>query len=213
MARNDEIEHDELIDDEPEAVTIYCVRCRESVEVDDPTPVWTRKGLPATRGTCPICGNMVFRLGKSAAHQALAKPSAIKVAAQSGAELAQEAVYINFAPEDAAIANRIAADMERIGLACWRHEIAPSDVQWAGGVHPALKECAKMLLVLSPAAHHEPSMAQAWTYFREKNKPVVIAQVAPAEAPDVLRRRPRYDFSGDYKSAFRQTVSALSEAR
>jgi hypothetical protein len=211
MRRDHEDIHEEELFEEEEEITLYCVRCRESVVVDDATPVWTRKGLPATRGTCPQCGSTAYRLGKSAAHDKLSKPSAVRVAAHTTAELSQEAIYINFAPADAAIAHQIASDLERIGLACWRHEIAPPDVNWAGGVHPALKECAKMVLVLSPAAHEEPSIAQAWAYFREKNKAVVIAQAAPADPPDALRRRPRYDFSGEYKSAFRQMVSALSE--
>ena len=60
MAFADEY-HDE---DDFEPIEGYCVRCRESVEIEDPMPVWTRNGLPATRGECPICGGTVFRMGK-----------------------------------------------------------------------------------------------------------------------------------------------------
>lgn len=209
MARDHVHDEDDILEDE--TIEIYCVRCREMVTVDDATPVWTRKGLPATRGTCPQCGSTVFRLGKTDAHDDARRPNAIRVATNTGAELAQQAVYINFAPEDTQIAHQIAHELQRIGLACWLHEIEPDHVDWAGGVHPALKECARMVLVLSPATQHEPSIAQAWAYFREKNKPVAIAQVAPADPPDALRRRPRYDFSADFKSAFRQMVQELSE--
>lgn len=209
MNRHDHTDDDDLLEREP--AEMYCVRCRETVMVDDAIPVWTRKGLPATRGTCPTCGGVVFRLGKTDEHAKSRRPSAVKVAASTGAELAQEAVYVNYAPEDVVMAKRIAGDLQRIGLACWLHEVQPDGVDWAGGVHPALKECVKMVLVLSPAAHHEPSIAQAWGYFREKNKSVVVAQVAPADVPDPLRRRPRYDFTRDYKTAFRQMVQALGE--
>lgn len=190
---------------------MYCVRCRETVMVDDPTPVWTRKGLPATRATCPQCGSTVFRLGKTALHSKSQRPSAVRVASGSSAELAQEAIYVNFTSEDELVARRIAADLQRIGLACWLHEAEPDSVEWAGGVHPALKECSKMVLVLSPSAQHEPSVVQAWTYFREKNKDVIIAQVAPADPPDALRRRPRFDFSTDYIAAFRKMVQTLGD--
>ncbi len=212
MANHDDYEHahdDALHEHEP--MTIYCVRCRESVDVDDPVPVWTRKGLPATRATCPICGNTVFRLGKTDAHAQMSKPSAIKVGTQTRAELTQEAIYINHAPDDAAFARRLANDLERIGLACWMHEIEPPEVDWAGGVHPALKECTRMVLVLSLATQHEPSVERAWTYFREKNKFVAIAQLAPIDPPDALRRRPRFDLTGDYKPAFRQLVASFYE--
>jgi hypothetical protein len=199
------------IDTEHEHMSIYCVRCRETVDVDDPAPVWTRKGLPATRATCPVCGSTVFRLGKTDAHASMSKPGAIKVAGASRAELAQEAVYINFSPDDAEFARRLADDMERIGLACWLHEIEPPEVDWAGGVHPALKECTRMVLLLSLATQHEESVAKAWSYFREKNKSVIIAQLAPIDPPDPLRRRPRFDMTTDYKLAFRQMVASLYE--
>jgi hypothetical protein len=203
-------EHDEAAH-EPESMTIYCVRCRESVEVDDTTPVWTRKGLPATRGTCPICGSLVFRLGKTDAHMQMSKPSAVKVGATSGTELTREAIYINHAPDDAEFARRLADDMERIGLACWLHEVEPPEVDWAGGMHPALKECTRMVLVLSLATQHESTVERAWSYFREKNKFITIAQLAPVDPPDALRRRPRFDMIGDYKASFRQLVASLYE--
>src|SRR5690349_16023558 len=58
-------------DDAPELdpVEAYCVHCRETVEMENPTAVWTRRGLPATRGECPICGGTVFRMGKSSVHE------------------------------------------------------------------------------------------------------------------------------------------------
>lgn len=196
-------------DDEDEPVEGYCVRCRETVVIEDPEPVWTRKGLPAMRGTCPTCGNQVFRLGKTAAHERLNRPSAVKVATNTRAELPQQTMYVNFAPQDAALAAQIAADLQRVGVACWLHEHEPSEVNWAGGVHPALKECTRMLVVLSPSALGEPGVEAAWRFFREKQKPIIIAQAAPADPPDPIRRSPRYNFAGDYKAAFRQMVQAL----
>jgi hypothetical protein len=65
--------------------------------------------------------------------------------------------------------------------------------------------------VLSLSTQHEPSVERAWTYFREKNKFVAIAQLAPIAPPDALRRRPRFDIMGDYKSAFRQLVASFYE--
>jgi TIR domain/Domain of unknown function (DUF5679) len=202
-------DHDHV--DEVQEIQAYCFHCRQMVTLDEPQAVWTKQGMPTTRGTCPTCGNSAFRLGRTEAHDDSRKPAAVKVASKTRTNLPQEAIYINFAPEDVQMAKQIANDFERIGLACWMHEIDPPDVEWAGGVHPALKECVRMLLVLSPAAHHEPSIATAWEYFRSKNKVIVVAQVAPADAPDALRRKPRYDFTADYKSAFRQSMRCLTE--
>lgn len=44
-------------------VTGYCVKCRKKVEIKDPKEVTLKSGRPATKGTCPVCGTKVFRIG------------------------------------------------------------------------------------------------------------------------------------------------------
>lgn len=43
----------------------YCVKCRKSVEISNPTQVTLKNGRPATQGACPSCGTKVFRIGKA----------------------------------------------------------------------------------------------------------------------------------------------------
>ena len=200
---------DDLFDDEP--LEAYCVRCREMVEMENPEPVWTRRGMPATRGECPNCGGVVFRMGRTAAHNADARPEAVQVAGRTRAKLSQDTAYVAFAEADAALAEQLAEDLQKAGIATWLHDATPSNVHWAGGVHPALKECARLVLVLSPAALRDPSVEAAWRFFKEKGKGIVVAQLAAVEPPDALRRSPRFDFTANYKSIFRQMVGALAE--
>jgi ribosomal protein S27AE len=205
------LNHDEELyedDDELDPVEAFCVRCRETVEIEDPQPVWTRRGMPATRGECPQCGGTVFRMGKTAAHGA--PPAAVQVGGTTRAKLVQDTAYVNFAEEDTALAEQLADDLRKAGIATWLHENAPGDVAWAGGVHPALKECSRMVLVLSPAALASQGVETAWRFFKEKGKPIVIAQLAAVDPPDAIRRSPRFDLSREYKSAFRQMLQALS---
>jgi hypothetical protein len=203
---------DDHLMDEEEAIEAYCVRCRESVEMESPIPVWTRKGMPATRGECPNCGGTVFRMGKTRAHDTTNRPTAIKVATNTRAKLSQDTVYIACATIDAAFAEQLADDLQKSGVANWIHGTESEDVNWAGGVHPALKECARMVFVLSPNGLTDESVAAAWRFFREKRKPIIIAQVDSAAPPDEIRRSPRFDFSnGDYKMTFRQMMQALNQ--
>jgi hypothetical protein len=188
----------------------YCVRCRETVEFENPKPVWTRRGLPATRGECPNCAGTVFRMGKTDAHDEGNRPEAVQVAARGRIKLAQETVYVNFAAPDEAIAEQIAADLQKVGITCWLHEIEPARSDWASGVHPALRDCHRMVYLLSEDAIGVETVENAWRFFREKRKPVVIAQLRAVEPPDPLRRSPRYNFADDYKTAFRQLVQALN---
>ena len=41
----------------------YCVKDKRKVEVVNPQRITMKNGKPALQGTCPICGNKVFRIG------------------------------------------------------------------------------------------------------------------------------------------------------
>lgn len=204
MDFNNPFEPAEELDETPDPVEAYCVRCRETVEMEDPAAVWTKRGMPATRGECPICGNTVFRMGKSALHERGDAPEA-----KHRLKLAAETVYLAFAPQDALAAEHLAADLERVGVACWLHETGPENVQWAEGIHPALSACVRMIYLLTPAALDDAQVETAWRYFREKRKPIIVAQLDGAAPPNELRTRPRFDLSSNYKTAFRQLLHAL----
>lgn len=198
--------------DQGEQVEAFCVRDRVRVAMLHPTPVWTGKGRPATRGDCPICGGSVFRLGKTDAHDSLTRPPLIQIADAKAkrAKLAPDAVYIAYAAEDTEFAMQLAGDLERLHMALWLHDAEPEEVQWAGGVHPALKECGRMVLVASPASAQAGHVIEAWRFFKQKHKVVAVALMGGA-APDDLRRAPRFDFVADYKLAFRGLMAALNE--
>jgi hypothetical protein len=208
-------EFDYLDEEENEA---YCVRCRHKVMMASAEAVWTSKGTPGTRGVCPDCGTTVFRMGKTAAHDNLVRPAAVRVEgariATGGArKRAQPATYINYASPDAEFANRLATDLENAGIHTWidSGQTGSTDIRWAGGVHPALKDSAQMVVVLSSAGKDAEQLTRAWTFFKAQKKRITLALLDPVEAPDPLRRSPRFDFSKDYKTAFRQLLSALSE--
>jgi hypothetical protein len=196
-------EDDEII------LEAYCVRCKQMVEIEGPLPVWTRRGMPATRGECPDCGGTVFRMGWTALHDQSKRPDAVQVSGSTRARLSRDTAYIAYAEADEVIAQAIAADLEKSGIASWLHEYNGSSVQWAGGVHPALSECGSLVVLLSPAALQSDAVEAAWQFFRDKRKPVLIAQVADIDPPDAIRRSPRFNFGDDYKAALRQLVQAL----
>jgi DNA topoisomerase-1 len=52
----------------------YCVKCRTKREITDPQPVFTNNGTPATRGSCPVCGTTLFRMGNTPAHEGMIAP-------------------------------------------------------------------------------------------------------------------------------------------
>lgn len=52
----------------------YCVSCKTMRSITDPQPEYTKAGTPGTRGKCPVCGTVVFRMGYTPAHEHIEKP-------------------------------------------------------------------------------------------------------------------------------------------
>jgi hypothetical protein len=43
----------------------YCLKCRTQREMKDATAVTMKNGKPATKGTCPVCGTGMYKIGKA----------------------------------------------------------------------------------------------------------------------------------------------------
>ncbi|MBM4466030.1 MAG: type I DNA topoisomerase [Chloroflexi bacterium] len=56
------------------SIVAYCVKCKTKRKMQEPQPVYTERGQPATRGRCPVCGTTMFRMGETPAHAGLPKP-------------------------------------------------------------------------------------------------------------------------------------------
>lgn len=207
---------------EPDEVGVeaFCVSCRIKVEMEEPTPVWTSQGRPGTRGTCPICGTYVYRMGKTNAHDQMAPPEAINVVDQRGLKRnskaakikIEAATYIVASSSMADLAEKLAADLNAVGISTWVDTGEQlENVNWAGGVHPALDQCQKMVLVVSEGALTTASVHEAWAYFWGRRKPIMLVLADETEPPDELRRRPRFAMYQDYKRGFRELVQELSK--
>ena len=46
-------------------VQAFCVKEKKKVEIKNPTSVKLKNGRPAIKGTCPVCGGTVYRIGKA----------------------------------------------------------------------------------------------------------------------------------------------------
>jgi hypothetical protein len=209
----------DFVDEDDEPIEAYCVSCRAKVEMLNPVAVWTSKGQPGTKGECINCGGTVYRLGRTPAHDMLPRPQAVNVVDNRGIDRKSKAArikieaatYIVAAATDAEFAEKLAHDLKAVGISTWTDSGETSgEVNWAGGVHPALEQCKKMVVVLSQFGLKTHSLEEAWQYFRSQRKPIVVALAEPVEPPDELRTRPRFDLYTDYKRGLRQLVEVLS---
>jgi len=55
----------------------YCVKCKTKREINAPQAVFTVSGTPATRGSCPVCGTTIVRMGRTENHNNLKAPEKI----------------------------------------------------------------------------------------------------------------------------------------
>ena len=46
-------------------MTGYCLKCRESREIQNSEQVTMKNGRPAIRGKCGECGTTMFRIGEA----------------------------------------------------------------------------------------------------------------------------------------------------
>ncbi|NWG09689.1 MAG: hypothetical protein HXX80_05225 [Nitrososphaerales archaeon] len=46
-------------------VQAFCVKCKAKREIKDPKSVKLKNGRPAIKGTCPVCGTTIYRIGKA----------------------------------------------------------------------------------------------------------------------------------------------------
>ena len=211
---DDDAQNEDFLDDEfeDEPIEAYCVSCKDKVEIEDAIAVWTRKGQPATRGTCSVCGSDVFRMGRTHLHGDAKAPKAVNVVPAGAKGVAARAAYIAAAVTDAEFAEKLAADLKQMGVNVWVDDKTDEvdDTAWAAGVHPALDQCTHLVVVLSSFTEKTTEVRDAWTYFLKQRKPVAVVQVEAVDPPDELRSRPRYDFATDYKVGFRGLVDILS---
>ena len=56
----------------------YCVKCKTKRDLTQAEAVFTATGTPGTRGTCPVCGTTLFRMGNTEAHASLPKPEKVE---------------------------------------------------------------------------------------------------------------------------------------
>lgn len=119
-------------------------------------------------------------------------------------------VFICYSRADKQFAMQLVDDLAEYEIEVWMDvRSIPTGSNWDLEVQKGLDHSDAMLVLLSPDSSASQNVADEWSYFIERNKPIVPIMVAPCEVPFRLSRRQRVDFTVDYKVGFQQLVRAL----
>ncbi len=119
-------------------------------------------------------------------------------------------IFICYARIDQQFAYQLVEDLSDYEVGIWMDvRSIPHGSNWDMEVQKGLDSSDLMLVLLTPAAASSQNVADEWSYFIEKNKPIVPLLVEPCEVPFRLSRRQRVDFTQDYARGFQQLIKAI----
>jgi len=119
-------------------------------------------------------------------------------------------VFICYSRADKQFAAQLVDDLAEYEVEVWMDiRSIPSGSNWDLEVQKGLDNSDVMLVLLSPSSAASQNVADEWSYFIERDKPIIPIMIAPCEVPFRLSRRQRVDFTTDYKRGFQQLLLAL----
>ena len=65
VQRQGDLSHGKSKEGGTSVMEAYCLKCRTKREMKSPQQVTMKNGKPATKGSCPVCGTQMYRIGKS----------------------------------------------------------------------------------------------------------------------------------------------------
>jgi TolB-like protein len=96
-------------------------------------------------------------------------------------------IFISYASQDTAVAERLCAALEAAGIPCW---IAPRDVRagksYAAAIVQAINSCQMLVLVLSQGAIDSPHVLREVERASSKRRPVLAVRMDAAKLPPDL---------------------------
>lgn len=120
------------------------------------------------------------------------------------------AAFFSYSREDSEFALRLAGDLKAAGANVWldQLDITPGQ-RWDSAVEDALKNCPRLIVVLSPAAVKSQNVMDEVSYALEERKTVIPVIHRDCDIPFRLRRVQHADFRQDYARSLQGLIGTL----
>ncbi|MFN8418315.1 MAG: toll/interleukin-1 receptor domain-containing protein [Anaerolineae bacterium] len=123
-------------------------------------------------------------------------------------------IFISYSRVDKDFAVQLATFLNTYDLTVWLDvSNIPHGANWDMEVQRGLDSSDTMLVLLSPDSVASENVADEWSYFINKDKPIIPLLVRPCEVPFRLQRRQRVNFTGDQREALGQLIRALGSPK
>lgn len=128
----------------------------------------------------------------------------------SGQSAVEGQVFISYSRRDSDYVYLLARELRRIGLDIWIDRNIDPGSNWDNSIEQALKDSAKMLLIVSPDSMRSENVHDEWSYFLEEGKAVFPFIYKECEMSFRLRRRQYITGTGDLLNDIARIVDILA---
>jgi hypothetical protein len=118
--------------------------------------------------------------------------------------------FISYSRADSEFALRLASDLRAAGQDVWldQLDILPGE-RWDREVEQALKECRRMLIIMSPASSQSENVQDEIGYAFQQRKLIIPVLHQPCDIPFRLQRLQYVDFTKDYDRALARLLPVM----
>jgi hypothetical protein len=122
-----------------------------------------------------------------------------------------QTAFFSYARADREFALRLANDLRLSGALVWIDQLdIRAGERWDSAVEYAVRNCSRMIVVLSPAAVASHNVMDEVSYALDANKIVIPLLYRDCMVPLRLNRIQYIDFRGDYSAGVKTVLSALT---
>jgi hypothetical protein len=119
-------------------------------------------------------------------------------------------IFISYAREDQAIAAKVETFLKAAGVRTFRDSDIPSGADWDMAIEQALRECRRMVLLLSPSSMPErDEVHREWFYFYREKKKIHPILIQDCELHTRLKSRNYIDARTDLPGALERLLKDL----
>ena len=122
-------------------------------------------------------------------------------------------LFFSYSREDSRFALKLAESLRSAGVHLWIDQLdIPAGARWDQSVESALKECPRLILILSPASVESQNVMDEINFAIGQNRTILPVLYQECSIPFRLNRLQRLDFTGNFDSAFEKLLAALENS-